>query len=183
MNTYISILRGINVSGKNLIKMTELRQLYLNLGFINIQTYIQSGNVIFQTELADIKVMESLITEGISNNFGFQVPVIVLTNDSLKSALSNNPFLSGSTKDPAFMHFTFLSDIPQKELVDKISEKDYTPDEYRFDDKTIFLYCPTGYGNTKLTNTFFEKKLRVSATTRNLQTVTQLVSLSSITNN
>ena len=183
MNTYISILRGINVSGKNLIKMTELRQLYLNLGFINIQIYIQSGNVIFQTELADIKVMESLIKKEISNDFGFQVPVIVLTNDSIKSALSNNPFLSDSTKDPAFMHFTFLSDLPQIELFEKIAEKDYTPDEYRFEDKTIFLYCPSGYGNTKLTNTFFEKKLRISATTRNLQTVTQLISLSSGTKN
>jgi uncharacterized protein (DUF1697 family) len=183
MNTYISILRGINVSGKNLIKMTELRQLYLNLGFINIQTYIQSGNVVFQTELSDIKVLESLISEGISNNFGFKVPVIVFTNNSLQSALNNNSFLSDSTKDPAFIHFTFLSDIPQKELVDKIAEKDYTPDEYSFDDKTIFLYCPTGYGNTKLTNSFFEKKLRVTATTRNLQTVKQLISLSSGTNN
>ena len=183
MNTYISILRGINVSGKNRIKMTELRQLYLNLGFINIQTYIQSGNVVFQTESTDIKVLESLITEEISNNFGFQVPVIVLTINLLESALNNNPFLSDSTKDPAFMHFTFLSDIPQKELVDKISEKDYSPDEYRFVDKTIFLYCPGGYGNTKLTNTFFEKKLRATATTRNLQTVKQLISLSSGTNN
>jgi len=183
MNTYISILRGINVSGKNRIKMDELKQLYSNLGFNNVQTYIQSGNVIFRTELTDIKVLESLITKEISNGFGFQIPVIVLTNNSLQSALTNNPFLSDSTKNPAFMHFTFLSDIPQKELFEKIAEKDYTPDEYRFENKTIFLYCPTGYGNTKLTNTFFENKLRITATTRNLQTVKQLIALSSNANN
>ncbi|MDR3651644.1 MAG: DUF1697 domain-containing protein [Paludibacter sp.] len=177
MNVYISILRGINVGGNNQIKMDALRQMYTTLGFTDILSYIQSGNVIFRAEESNIKSLERMIANKIIETFGCKVPVLVLTIGELKEALINNPFLADETKDMAFMHLTFLSEIPDKMLYHKIQHETYLPDEFGFSNKIIYLYCPTGYGKTKLTNTFFENKLKVTATTRNLKTSTELLVL------
>lgn len=177
MITYISILRGINVSGHNLIKMAALRQLYAELGYTDIRTYIQSGNVIFKTESTGSKTLEKTIADKIFTAFGLKVPVIVLTINELKKALDNNPFLNDASKDPSFMHLTFLSDMPESVIVDKIPTDSFSPDEFKWSGKIIYLFTPGGYGNTKLNNTFFENKLKVSATTRNLRTCKELLSL------
>ena len=177
LTTYISILRGINVSGHNPVKMDALRQLYIELGFSDIQTYIQSGNVVFRTDNTDSLLLEKTIHEKIFDSFGWKVPVIVLTINELKNSLDKNPFINSPLKDPAFMHLTFLSGLPDQELVEKIHPGFYLPDEFFISGKTIYLYCPTGYGNTKLSNTFFEKKLNLTATTRNLHTSIKLLNL------
>ena len=177
MKTYISILRGINVAGHNQIKMDALRQLYVDLGYAEIKTYIQSGNVIFKSESTATKTLEKTIGGKIYSAFGLKVPVIILTFDELKNALEHNPFMNESSKNPTFMHLTFLSDIPELKLLDNIQSDYFLPDEFHWSGKTIYLYCPVGYGNTKLNNTFFENKLKVSATTRNLRTCKELLSL------
>jgi len=174
LTTYISILRGINVSGHNSIKMEALRQMYAELGYINIFTYIQSGNIIFQSESTNPGDIEKTITEKIFQSFNCIVPVFVLTVVELNEALENNPFRNDATKDTAFLHLTFLSDAPDKILVEKIQKDIYLPDEFAVLNKTIYLYCPNGYGNTKLSNTFFENKLKLKATTRNLRTALKL---------
>ena len=175
MTTYISILRGINVSGKNRLKMDALRLMYAGLGYIDIQSYIQSGNVIFQTVSVDAKLLETTISTKIFETFGLLVPVLVLTLDELKIALNNNPYVIDSAKDPVFMHLTFLSDFPDNDKLNKISGLDFSPDEVICLGKVIYLYCPKGYGITKLNNSFFEKKLKLTATTRNLRTATELL--------
>ena len=103
--------------------------------------------------------------------------MLVLTIQELKRSLEYNPFIKNQLKDPAFMHLTFLSGIPDQELVEKIHPGFYLPDEFIISGKIIYLYCPTGYGNTKLSNSFFEKKLSLTATTRNLNTSKVLLSL------
>ena len=178
MKTYISILRGINVGGTKKIKMDALREMYATLGFTKIQSYIQSGNVIFNSSESDTSQLAKLISKKIAEVFGFEVPVLVLTVQEIKTAIENNPFLSDSSKDAAFMHFTFLSEFPDSKLLQSIDAAKYLPDEFCCLDKVIYLYCPNGYGNTKLTNTFFENKLKRTATTRNLRTVGELVLLS-----
>ncbi|MDP4239612.1 MAG: DUF1697 domain-containing protein [Bacteroidota bacterium] len=177
MTTFISILRGINVGGHNQIKMDALRQLYAGLGYSGILTYIQSGNIIFCTDSGDTQLLERTIAEKIFQTFGCKVPVLVLTIDELRSALQNNPFISDIKKDRAFIHITFLSEIPEKSLLDQIPTEIYLPDEFCCSGKIIYLYCPNGYGNTKLTNTFLENKLKLTSTTRNLKTVTELLAL------
>lgn len=177
MSIYISILRGINVGGHNQIKMDVLRQLYAELGFTDIQTYIQSGNVVFRAETTDTQTVEANIVDKIFNTLGFVIPVLVLTIDELRNALESNPFSSGSNLEASFQHLTFLSATPDVDLLSKIVAGNYAQDEFRCAGKTIYLYCPTGYGNTKLNNTFFEKKLRLTATTRNLRTVTELLAM------
>ena len=90
-----------------------------------------------------------------------------MTIDILKEIASSNPFLNNKTKDIAYFHITFLADKPQLEYIEKIKEHKYLPEEFELKEKAVYLYCPKGYGNTKLSNNFFESKLKVSATTRN----------------
>ena len=177
MTSYISILRGLNVGGHNPVKMEALRQLYTELGYSEIQSYIQSGNIIFRSALSDTRYLEKSIQEKFLDTFGWNAPVLVLTSEELKNAIENNPFIKDKMKNPAFMHLTFLSGIPDQTLLEKIPAGYYLPDEFFISGKTIYLYCPTGYGITKLTNTFFEKKLNLSATTRNLKTSSVLLSM------
>ena len=93
MATYISILRGINVGGHNPVKMDALRLLYAELGYSAVQSYIQSGNIIFNSSLSDILYIENSIREKIFETFGFNVSVLVMTTEELNSSLQNNPFI------------------------------------------------------------------------------------------
>ena len=174
---YISILRGINVGGNKKIKMDALREMYSELGYTHVQSYIQSGNVIFSTEKNDTESLQKTISAKIKESFGFDVPVLVYTAKEMKTNLENNPFKDDSSKDVAFIHLTFLSTIPEKSLVEKITTSSFAPDEFILTGKVLYLYCPNGYGQTKLTNTFFENKLKLTATTRNLKTATELLNV------
>jgi uncharacterized protein (DUF1697 family) len=178
MNTYICILRGINVSGHKIIKMDELKNLFQKLGFNAVQTYIQSGNVVFQSEQANQRELELLIANRILEVFGFDVPVLVKSNKELQFIFENNPFLKKGVTDVSKLHVTFLSDLPNGELVKQFSEFDFGTDEYLIENSAIYIHCPiNGYGNSKISNQFIENKLKLNATTRNWKTITQLMSL------
>lgn len=174
MQTYISVLRGINVSGHRVIKMDALKKSYAELGFTNILTYIQSGNVIFQSKKSDHLKIENMIKNKISDEYGFDVPVIVKDARDLKNVIKNNSFLNNKNVDLSKLHVTFLSAIPAKSEVKRIKEIDFSPEEFIICDDILYLYCPGGYGNTKLNNNFFENKLKVKATNRNWKTVNEL---------
>lgn len=177
MKTYISLLRGINVSGQKLIKMDALRLMFTDLGFNSIQTYIQSGNVIFQNEETESKKIEKRIADKINERFGFIVPVMVKELADLSAVLKNNPFVINRNEDVTKLHVTLISHLPKQEEIDKIKSDQYLPDEFILTDKTIYLFCPNGYGKTKLTNTFFENKFKVVATTRNWKTLNELFNI------
>ena len=175
MTTYISILRGINVSGHRMIKMDALKKMCAELGFSTIQTYIQSGNIVFQAKETDTQKLSELIESAIDKIFGFDVPTITLTKDELEKIIQLNPFVNDKTKDASFFHITFLSENPAKEKVELLKQADLKNDEYAIGDKAIYLYCPDSYSNSKLTNSFFENKLKVIATTRNWKTGNELL--------
>lgn len=175
MTTYISILRGINVSGQKLIKMDTLREMYKNLGFENVTTYVQSGNVVFRSEDIEIEKLEKRIIRQIEKVFGFDVPVIILTFDHLQQVIDDNPFSKDPDKDPAFLHVTFLVSQPGEYDIRVIEEKKQNGEEVTVKERAVYLYCPNGYGRTKLNNTFLEMKLKVGATTRNWKTTNELL--------
>ena len=177
MNTYISILRGLNVSGHKMIRMEALRAMFESLNFKNTKTYIQSGNVVFQSKEINIDTLEQKIAKEIQKEFGFEVPVIVKELDEIKIVLKNNPFVNKRKEDVTKLHITFLSGEPAKDSTEKIKDVNYMPDEFIITGKAIYLFCPDNYGNTKLNNNFFENKLKVIATTRNWKTVNELVSI------
>ena len=177
MTTYISILRGINVSGQKLIKMDALRKMYENLGFQSVKTYVQSGNVIFKSKDFKIAGLEQTISRQIKKDFGFDVPVIVLTIDKLKKIIENSPFSKDLSKDASFLHVTFLSSKPKSFEREVIETKRSNKEEISFSDDAVYLYCPDGYGISKLSNNFLETKLKVGATTRNWKTTNELLKI------
>ncbi len=177
METYIALLRGVNVSGKNLIKMAELVQALSGTGLRNVRTYIQSGNIVFESESTDCGMLMALISGTVLEQFGLQVPVQVLKRSDLSDICDKNPFISDHGLPPDHLHLTLFNTCPDPVLSGKINPEDYSPDEFIILDKAVYLYCPSGYGKTKLNNGFFEKKLKVSATTRNWATVKKLVSM------
>ena len=179
MHSYIAILRGINVSGQKKIRMEDLRELLNGCGFKNLQTYIQSGNVVFQSEMTDQKKVSSMIADAIKDKYDFDVPVILREAVDLDYMLNNNPFLSnGREKEKNRLYVTFLDEKPAQAKMENINQEDYKPDEFQFQGREVYLYVPVGYGKTKLSNNFFENKLKVTATTRNWNTVKKLVEMS-----
>jgi uncharacterized protein (DUF1697 family) len=177
MTTYISILRGINVGGNRTIKMDALRQLMGELGCSNVKTYIQSGNVVFQSELTEEAVLEQKISEAITTKFGFDVPVMVINATEWSEILAKNPFLQDKSKDAAFIHLTFLAAVPTAENTAKIQAGQFQDDDFCILDRVVYLYCPNGYSNSKLSNNFLENKLKTTATTRNWKTCKELLSI------
>ncbi len=177
METYISILRGVNVGGQAQIKMDALKKSYEKMQLGNVTTYIQSGNVIFDAAESDTRTIENKISSQIEADFGVRVPVIVLTSGSLKKIIEENPFTQDPGKDIAFLHVTFLAETPVAYDKESIEDKKQGDEEIRFSEKAIYLYCPHGYGRTKLNNNFLERKMKVGATTRNWKTTLELLRL------
>ncbi len=177
MNTYIALLRGINVSGHKMIKMDDLKQVLGELNFTGLRTYIQSGNILFESKNKGPADLAADIAEKILQRYGFEVPVVIRTLEELESIRKSNPFLNQGNEDTDKMHVTFLSEKPDSTGENQIREQRFLPDEFVLMGKEVYLYCPDGYGRTKLTNQFFESRLKVVATTRNWKTVEKLIAL------
>lgn len=172
MKTYISLLRGINVSGQKKILMADLKGLYADLGFSNIKTYIQSGNIVFNFKKADAVELQQLIFEKIKLHYRFEVPNLILNPTDISDALANNPY-----QDIEKSYFTFLSELPQQQNIDEMSKHAFENEFYELKGKVIYSHYPNGAGRAKMTLKFFEKKLKVSGTARNLNTTKKLLEM------
>ena len=175
---YISILRGINVGGHKKIKMADLKALYLSIGLTEVVTYIQSGNVIFNTPSLNQDEISTLIADAIKEKYSFDVPVMIRTANAWESIIQKYPFSVNTLKNLTTVLVTLLSDKPTEASVKTLMEYVNTPDYLVIDEKNIYLYTPNGYGKTKLSNNFIEKKLKVKATTRNWKSILKLYELS-----
>lgn len=173
---YIALLRGINVSGQKKIKMADLRAYLEDAGLQDVQTYIQSGNIIFQSEHVDKAELAQRISDKIKEVYGFDVPVLVLTADYLQSVIEQNTYFKAG-KDISKLYVTFLAEKPSQEKIDTLEAVDCSPEEFTLHDTHLDFYFPNGYGRSKLNNNFFERKLKVSATTRNWKTVNKLLDM------
>lgn len=176
MNSYIVLLRGINVGGHKKVPMAELRELLSKSGFENVRTYIQSGNVILQSSLSDMKEIERSIQNAIIDHFGFEVPVIAKTRHDLEVIFDSCPF-SDEKKENSY--FIMLSVIPKKDLVDEVTKITFKGEEFVIIKDCLYFHSSIGYGNSKFNMNSFEKKLNVKATSRNYKTMVKLLSLSS----
>jgi len=178
MHTYIALLRGINVSGQKKILMADLKKLFEEMGFRDIKTYIQSGNVIFESkEKHSETALAAQIARAVKNKYGFEVPVLVKDLAAWKQAIVQNPFLKEKNINPEKLHITFLAEQPAAENIEKIKKTPFPPDRFEWKGKEIYLHCPDRYGETKFSNKFFENKLKVQATTRNWKTVNKLLEM------
>ncbi len=171
---YLSLLRGINVGGNKLISMVDLKDLYLSLGFQDVQTYIQSGNVVFESEPLDSFELRLLIESKLQDRYGFEVTVFVLPLPILDSIFKRNPYPAADAKS---VYFSFLSSFPDQSFVADLYKLLSPSERFHITESCVYFYCPEGYGKTKLTNAILEKKLKVKATTRNFNTVSTLLTL------
>lgn len=178
METYISLLRGINVSGHKMIKMEQLRKSFEALGLDDVQTYVQSGNVVFMAPKQSLQILSKKIQEKIARDFGFSVPVIIRSSEEVRRAVKNNPFLKQRGIDSSKLHVTFLFKAPEKDCLKALEALTGKPDQFRYSGTEVYLYCPDGYGRTKLSNNALERVLGVTATTRNWNTVNKLYEMS-----
>lgn len=177
MAPFISMLRGINVGGQNRIKMPELKVLYESLGLAGVTTYVQSGNVVFDSDVTDAAQISKMIETRIKRAFGLSVQVLIRDAGQFRQIIAANPFLTWRSEDPTKLHVTFLATVPSAEAITALGSPTDHADEFIPAGREIYLFCPNGYGKTKFSNTFFERKLGVAATTRNWNTVTALYRL------
>lgn len=154
--------------------MADLAALYESLGLANVRTYIQSGNVVFEAANGKTKKLIQDIERAIRKSYGFEVPVLVRTRAEMHATINANPFLKEKDIDSSKLHVSFLERAPEISAVSRFSPSPLGQDRYVIKGADVFLYCPGGYGKTKLSNTFLEKQLGVLATTRNWKTVNEL---------
>lgn len=173
MRRYVSLLRGINV-GNKLVNMAHLRELFMSMGAKDVETYLRSGNVLFDSEEEDAGRLRSNIEDRLLKDLGFGVKVFVKTELDLRRVVERMPF---ARLDMDKMHVTFLSAVPEDFPMADVDSAKAQGEEFALVGKEIYLYCPAGYGRTKLSNNYFEKKLRVDATTRNWRSVNALLLL------
>jgi uncharacterized protein (DUF1697 family) len=173
MKTYIALLRGINVGGHNIIKMPDLVQALSEHGFQEVKTYIQSGNVVFKAMPNPEKEIIQSIRQIIQNKFDLNTPVILRDLDSWKTISRHHPLLPEGENDTKKYAVTFLSDSVHQDIEIPFE----TVDQFKIMNREIYSFYPNGAGKSKLTNTFFEKKLNVFATTRNWRTVNKLLEI------
>ena len=174
---YVALLRAVNVSGKNMIKMPDLVEVFQSKGFNKVQTYAQSGNVVFEYENTAPRKLESSIARAIQTKMNLEVSVFVKRAEELAAIYSNNPFLADSNLDTGNMHVTFLMNSQKGKDISKVIITKEANEQFIVNDWEVYLYCPNGYGTSKLNNRTFERKLDTIATTRNWRTVGALVNL------
>jgi uncharacterized protein (DUF1697 family) len=170
METWIALLRGINVGGKHIVPMKELVKLLEENGFSNVETYIQSGNVVFKRSARPKDEIGRLIEK----KFGFKPSVFILSTADLKKAVTNNPFQSNKGKT---IHFFFLKEVPVSinyELLDTLKSES---EEYKLIEKVFYLYAPDGIGRSKLVEKIGKAFPNVTITARNLNTINKLLGI------
>lgn len=175
--TYIALLRGINVSGHKIIKMELLQKALQELDFRMVSTYIQSGNILFQSETGDKGKLAHQISGLIVKHFGFDVPVLVITPDELKRIVAQNPYLHQKIEDPAQPYVAFLSEPPHPSALEMLKSVHSGLDTFVSFEKVLYLFYANSAGNTKLSNAVIENKLKLKSTMRNWKTIRKLIEL------
>jgi uncharacterized protein (DUF1697 family) len=176
MPTYVAMLRGINIGTRNRIKMPALEALFTDLGHADVGSYIQSGNVVFKSRSKSTSNLARAIQQRLAHDLGLDIGVIVRSQPELAQVVRDNPFLRRGAS-VAKLHVTFLADTPDADLVRTLAAFDAGLDEIEVRGREAYLFCPNGYGNTKLNPALIERRLKTVTTTRNWNTVTKLLEL------
>ncbi|WP_344674647.1 DUF1697 domain-containing protein [Sphingobacterium kyonggiense] len=171
MKSYIIFLRAVNVSGKNIIKMSALKSILEENGLQNVLTYIQSGNIYLKTEL-EKKDLERQLQQIIKDHFHLDISCFVIEPTKLEQILQENPYCNGEEPNKVFI--TFLDAIPDSNLIADLKSIDYSPETFFINKDILYYHLPMGMAKSKYNNNFFEKKLKLKATGRNVNTVLKM---------
>lgn len=175
MKTYIALLKGINVGGHRKIPMADLRSVLTNASLHNVSTYIQTGNVFFQSSEKSKAALEHLIHTEIKQHFGFEVDVVIINHHDIERILNDCPFPNHIKENSYFM---ILHNAPTEAQIKIASEKIYEGEDYKIINDCIYYYCPKGMGQSKFNMNYFERKLNTFATARNYNTMLKLKTIS-----
>ena len=174
MSRYVALLRGINVSGQKKILMKDLATYCRDIGLKQVETYVQSGNLVFSSDKKDLPMIREGIEEMIRDNYNFDVPVVVIDVSYLKSVISENPFPDQYPGEEKAFFVAFLYEKPDPDLVSLLDEVKVAGEFFSMGTNCIYMYFPNGVGKARLSNNYFERKLKTRATTRNWKTVNTL---------
>ena len=172
---YVALLRGINVGGRNKLPMADLRGIFAEAGCAAVQTYIQSGNVVFSAskDLADR--VPDIVAEAIHQRFGFETAIVVRSREELREIAASNPF--DTSGDPRLLHVAFLQDTPDAEAVALLDPVRSPPDAFAVRGRNVYLHYPNGVARSKLTNEYLASQLQTASTMRNWRTVLTLLEM------
>jgi uncharacterized protein (DUF1697 family) len=176
MTTYVALLRGINLGSRNKIRMADLRELVEGLGHEKVRTHILSGNVLFESRRRGVKALEDELERAIRKRFGFEVAVLVRTAEELADIVEHNP-LPHATAEGARLFVLFLDRNPSGERLAEIDPDDFAPEEFAVGDRVIYAWYRQGLQGSKLAGALADKRLGVTMTNRNWNTVTKLLEL------
>ena len=175
-STYVALLRGINVGGKNILPMKELATMFESAACADVRTYIQSGNVVFAASPSAALEVPAAVAAAIADRFGYRIPIVIRSAQELGKVAKENPFLR-TKADPDSLHVVFLSSAPKAGSIALLEAKRSAPDEFVVKGREIYLRLPNGAARTKLTNDYFDRTLATTSTMRNWRTVLKLVEL------
>ena len=172
MSTWIVLLRGINVGGKNILPMNGLVRDLQSLNLENVKTYIQSGNAVFRSSRKVSATLGAKIATKIENRHGFRPRVLILSADQLEDAIESNPFPDAEA-EPKTLHLFFLAWAPAAPDIESLTEAKSPSERFHLTDHVFYLHAPDGIGRSKLAANA-EKFLGVAITARNWRTVQKL---------
>lgn len=175
LKTYVVLLRGVMPTGKNKVPMAQLREVLSDAGFINVRTYIQSGNVVLDTDLPAGKV-EQEVYELIKKHIGADLKIVVRTGQQLQEVLDSNPFTTG--EDISRVFFVLFAEPPPQQKAEELMAQDFGDEQLVIGETSAYMYIPGNAARSKLSNVKLEKKLGIAATTRNINTMKKLVEMS-----
>lgn len=174
MTRFLSLFRGINVGGRQVVRMDELKSLHEALGLRDVATYIQSGNVVFSGDDVESATLAKQIEDAFSQKFGFRSQVMVRSSAELEELIANNPFQNQPEKEPKWVLALFLASRLERTALEDLQKAYSGPEEYYLFGQELFVYYTDGVGRSKLTLPLIEKKLKTAGTGRNWNTVLQL---------
>jgi uncharacterized protein (DUF1697 family) len=173
-DVHVAFLRGINVGGKNKLSMKDLSLMFLAAGCSDVETYIQSGNVVCKARAAVAGKLPSAVARAVLERFGYRVPVVMRSASELRDLARKNPFLEAGA-DPDVLHVALLADLPGAASVAALDARRSVPDEFIVRGREIYLRLPNGVARSKLTNAYFDAKLATTSTLRNWRTLLKLI--------
>lgn len=178
MPTYIALLRGINLGSRNKIAMAELRELLGSLGHGDVRTHILSGNAIFTSSTRSAGKLATEIEGALDRRFHLDIRVLIRTSDELAAIVKTNP-LEHATRDPSHYYAVFLGANPKREIVDALDPAAFEPEQFRLGDRVVYAWYRNGMQRSKLAGALSDRRLGVTTTARNWNTVAKLLRLAS----
>jgi uncharacterized protein (DUF1697 family) len=173
---YVALLRAVNVGGNNKVPMPRLRELAAGLGYTDVETYVQSGNLVLSADTKKAADVEAALAEAIRTDLGVDIAVMVRSRKELAAVIDANPF-GDIADDPKRLLVNFLAAQPAPEKVKVLDPAEFEPERYQLGDRCIYQWFPDGVGRSKMATAPWDRRLGVRGTGRNWRTVTTLLDM------